>query len=433
MPKSKNSRMPDLSVTVAGITFRSPVLPAASELVFDGKSAERLAGTGVGGVVTKTFTTSPEFRIRLRPYQFPLGPVDPALKKSGSFYSLASPHVEDMDVVVSRNVPDMSKVCKKAGIPLIVSFYEKPADLRSWRNVAKGFERAGADLLEVNFSSPTMKGELEKSLRSSFKILESVTRSSNIPVGVKISPMIEPLAEAVKGWAENGASFITAHNAPSGIYIDVEREVPYGAPVIGGYLIGRPFLPVSLARAVQILKSVDLPVFGVGGVFAWSDALQYLLCGCSLVEVGTAAYMEGIGIFDRIQQGIVTWMKRKGYSSIGDFRGNALNKIIPIAELRKKEIAPYAVPPETPYRPKIDRGKCSLCRTCERTCFYRVFHFDKKKKTMTIDKDLCWSCGLCVGMCPEGAVALVDKRTGRMVWNGKGVAAPFSNVLRGSI
>ena len=88
MSTSKDSRMPDLSVTVAGITFRNPVLPAASELVFDEKSAERLADTGVGGIVTKTFTSSPEFRIRLRPYQFPLGHMDPALKKSGTLFSL---------------------------------------------------------------------------------------------------------------------------------------------------------------------------------------------------------------------------------------------------------------------------------------------------------------------------------------------------------
>ena len=211
----------------------------------------------------------------------------------------------------------------------------------------------------------------------------------------------------------------------------MEREVPHGAPAIGGYLIGRPFLPVSLARAVQILKSTDLPVFGVGGVFGWSDALQYLLCGCSLVEVGTAAYVEGIGIFEKVHQGIAAWMKRKGYASISEFRGKVLSKIIPTVELRKKEIAPYSLPPETPYRPKIDRKKCRLCRACERACFYQVFHFDPDKKCMAMDKDRCWSCGLCVGICPEGAISLVDKRTGKTVWSGKGVAAPFSMILEG--
>jgi dihydroorotate dehydrogenase len=63
-----------------------------------------------------------------------------------------------------------------------------------------------------------MKGDLEKSLRSSFKIVESIARSSNIPFGIKISPMMEPLVDAVKSWALRGASFITAHNAPSGCH-----------------------------------------------------------------------------------------------------------------------------------------------------------------------------------------------------------------------
>ncbi|MEW6374878.1 MAG: 4Fe-4S dicluster domain-containing protein [Thermodesulfobacteriota bacterium] len=81
-----------LTVEVAGVTFKNPILPAASELVFNGESARRIAESGVGGIVTKTFTSSPEFRVRLRPYQFPLARFDAAFKKSGSFYSLASPH-----------------------------------------------------------------------------------------------------------------------------------------------------------------------------------------------------------------------------------------------------------------------------------------------------------------------------------------------------
>jgi dihydroorotate dehydrogenase subfamily 1 len=422
-----NATQIDLKVEVAGTTFKNPVLPAASELVFDGPSAKRIAESGVGGIVTKTFTSSPEFRVRLRPYQFPLARFDTAFRKSGSFYSLASPHVEEMDVVMEKNIPEIAQICKAKGIPLIVSFFEKPNEMAAWKKVAKGFERAGAKMLELNFSSPTMRGELEKSLTSSFKIVELVAKASNIPFGIKISPMMEPLIDAVKGWAHRGISFVTAHNAPSGIYVDVEAEAPFGAPAIGGYLIGRPFLPVSLARVVQILKSINLPIFGVGGIFDWRDALQYLLCGCSLVEVGTAAYMEGIDVFQRIHNGIVFWMRRKGYDSISDFRGKALQKIVPSLELKKRERAPYSLPPETPYVPKVNKKKCTLCQTCCRTCFYQVFHLERKEKRIVVERDRCWSCGFCVGICPEEAIILVDRVTGRKkVWDGKGFATPFN-------
>jgi len=125
----KDTSAMDLSIKIAGIVFKNPVLPSASELVFDGKSAKMVAEAGVGGIVTKTFTSPPEDRIRLRPYQFPLARFSSAFRRSGSFYSLAGPHVEDMDVVIEKNVPEMAQVCKSKEIPLIVSFYERPGEI----------------------------------------------------------------------------------------------------------------------------------------------------------------------------------------------------------------------------------------------------------------------------------------------------------------
>jgi MinD superfamily P-loop ATPase len=43
-----------------------------------------------------------------------------------------------------------------------------------------------------------------------------------------------------------------------------------------------------------------------------------------------------------------------------------------------------------------------------------------------VEKDRCWSCGFCVGVCPEKAITLVDKQTGKIIWKGKGFALHFS-------
>ncbi len=413
----------DLRVELAGIIFKNPVLPAASELVFDAQSARRIANQGVGGIVTKTFTTSPEFRIRVKPFQFPLAPFSELFRKSGSFYSLASPHVEDLDVVIKKNIPEISNICKQSSLPLIVSFFEKPHDPYSWKRVAKDLEKAGADILEINFSSPTMRGELERGLRGSFKIIESIEKSSNIPFGVKISPMMEPLVEAVKGWKKRGVSFVTAHNAPSGIYIDVESETPYGAPMIGGYLVGRPFLPISLARVIRILKEIEIPIIGAGGVFNGNDALQYLLCGASLVQIATAAYVEGLGIFEKIIQEIYFWMKRKKYKTVSEFKGKILPQIDQPLKLKMKEKFPFVLPPQSPYFPNINHKKCIRCQACYKSCIYEaLYEVDGKIK---VKKDLCWSCGFCVGICPEKAITLIDRKTKRCIWNGSGLAQPF--------
>jgi dihydroorotate dehydrogenase subfamily 1 len=418
----------DLSVQVAGVHFKNPILPGASELVFSGESALKVAEAGVGGIVTKTFTSPSEYRVRLRPYQFPLGGLNSALKGAGSFYSLASPHVEDMDVVIAKNIPEIAEVCRQKSLPLIASFYERPDEVESWKKVAKGMEKAGADMIELNFSSPTMKGVLEKSPDTGNQIIKALAPQSNVPIGAKISPTLEPLVDIVHGWVQRGLSFVTAHNSPSGIYVDVESESPFGAPAVGGYLIGRPFLPISLARVVQIRKSIDIPVFGVGGVFTWDDALQYLLCGCSLVEIGTAVYVKGMGVFKKIQAGIFSWMERKGYSSITDFRGKVLPLIRSTQDLKKEEKAPFDMPPHTPYVPCIESDKCSLCGSCQNSCFYGVFALEAGKKIVTVDADRCWSCGFCVGICPENAITLVDRATGKeVIWNGRGMAHPFAS------
>lgn len=398
-------------------------MPGASELAFDSQSVQRLIDAGVGAVVTKSFTSDKQARIRLRPYQFSLKRFGKAYAYSGSFWSLSAPHVEDTETVLSKNIPGMRRICEAGGVPLIVSFYESFNRPEKWATIARWFEQSGADLLELNFSSPSHKQTMEDAPAIGADIAAAVIESTRIPVGVKIGPTLGPLTTLVRNWVKTGISFITAHNAPSGIFIDVEREEPYGAPSIGGYLIGRPFLPWSLARVVQIKKATPVAVVGVGGIYEWADALQYMLCGCSAVQVCTSAYVHGLGIFSKIQEGISEWMARKGYPNIEAFRGRVLRDISTVDELKAKEKAPYALPPESPYVPSVDHDRCTLCFDCGRGCIYGVFSIEGER--LNIDAKKCWSCGFCVGLCPRNALVLVDRKTGERVWDGAGMASPF--------
>jgi dihydroorotate dehydrogenase/ferredoxin len=421
----------DLSTEIAGVKLRSPLLPGSSELALDGPSAGRLVEAGVGAVVTKTFTSASHMRIRIRPYEFPLVKFGKEFASCRSFVSFSAPHVADVESILRKNVYEMVNVCRSARVPLIVSFYESFESPGDWIETARRLEIAGADLIELNFSSPSNKQALEEHPDISSRIISSVRSRAAIPVGIKIGPTVEPLAKRVREWHGAGASFITAHNAPSGIFIDVEREEPYGAPAIGGYLMGRPFLPWSLGRIVQIKQTApEMPVIGVGGIFEWQDALQYLLCGCASVGVATGAYAKGLAIFRKIEKGIAAWMLRKGYHSLGEFRGKVLPLITTAADLKSKEIAPFAVPPDTPYAPRVDSSRCTLCFRCGRRCLYAVFRMHGNK--LVIDEKRCWSCGSCVGLCPTGALVLADRITGRTVWDGEGTARPFKGNAQGA-
>ena len=65
------------SVQMAGVAFKTPILVSSSEWASSPPLLEQLIQKPIGGIVTKTFTTRPEHRIRVRPYQFPLGASTP--------------------------------------------------------------------------------------------------------------------------------------------------------------------------------------------------------------------------------------------------------------------------------------------------------------------------------------------------------------------
>ncbi|MBS5367390.1 MAG: dihydroorotate oxidase, partial [Streptococcus mitis] len=57
------------------------------------------------------------------------------------------------------------------------------------------------------------------------------------------------------------------------------------------------------------------------GVLTGRDAFEHILCGASMVQVGTTLYKEGVGAFERITNELKEIMAEKGYESLEDFRG----------------------------------------------------------------------------------------------------------------
>ncbi|UCG06045.1 MAG: 4Fe-4S binding protein [Desulfobacterales bacterium] len=416
---------PDTSVGIAGLKFKNPIVVASSECAANFRLLKNWTNRKIGAIVTKTFTSPAEFRIRVRPYQFPLNKFGKAYRQGGCLYSLAAPHVEDSETVKIQ-VAQMAEHCRASSVILIASFFEDPQNDDLWIRQAKSFERAGADMLELNFSSPSAAKVFSQSFDSAGHIISQVKKNTSIPIGLKLSPTLEPLELFIQACADAGLDFVTAHNAPSGIVVDVENEVPFGAPALGGYVMGRVFLPYSLGRIVRIRKIVDIPIIGVGGIYEAQDALQYILCGCPLIGIGSALYFKGPRILDEIHNGITDWMQQKGYGTLSEFQGKAFTHIKDAASLKSREKHPYTTPPDCPYIPIIDDELCNRCGICETTCIYNVFSVDKNKSMVLVHEDKCWSCGFCVGICPAGAIELRDRKSKqKLIWNNQGLAQSF--------
>jgi len=430
--------MSDLSVEVAGVKFKNPILPGSGELAEDVRGVKRMIDAGVGGVVTKSYTSMKQVVRRPKPNNFPL--PGRGYTQNGAFITYSTSHPVTVDEMCETEWPKMADLCKKAGVPFILSYWGwieadergvlKPGGADDWAKVAQMCEKAGADIIEANLSCPVVRAPFEANSLIAGDICKAVVEAVKVPVTFKISPTMGPLVQLTKMIADSGAMGISAHNAPDGVLIDVEHETPYGAPGIGGYILGRNFIPWSLSRVVQMKKTSDIEVMGIGGVYNYQDAISYMLCGCPLVQVCTAIYLKGPKVFGEILEGMEAWMERKGYGNVREFIGKCVPMILPGSVLKENEPNPWAMPPNTPFVPVVDEDKCTLCGSCE-ACFSQVYKVDKENGKVNVEDRYCVSCGMCVGVCPAKAITLVDRKTKKeVIWAGEGLAKPYVDLLK---
>jgi dihydroorotate dehydrogenase (NAD+) catalytic subunit len=116
-----------------------------------------------------------------------------------------------------------------------------------------------------------------------------------------------------------GASGISLINAVQALEIDVETRRPVLSNLLGG-LSGPAIRPIALRMVWQAARAVRIPICGIGGIMSAEDAVKFLLCGATAVQVGTANYLNP-GTAGEIADGIAAYAARHGFRRAVDLRG----------------------------------------------------------------------------------------------------------------
>jgi dihydropyrimidine dehydrogenase (NAD+) subunit PreA len=109
---------------------------------------------------------------------------------------------------------------------------------------------------------------------------------------------------------------------------------------------------------------------GIGGIGTWQDAAEFILLGSGTVQVCTAAMHYGYRIVEDMGDGLLSWMKRKGYERIEDFRGLSLPNV---REWKNLNLNFRVVA-------KIHEAKCIGCQLCYTACWdgaHQCIHLDR--------------------------------------------------------
>jgi len=177
------------------------------------------------------------------------------------------------------------------------------------------------DALEMNISCPNVEaGGVQFSSDPAVVrlLVEAVRKVTGKFLIVKLSPNVTDISAIAKAAEEGGADAVSLINTHIGMSIDLETGKPYLANRTGG-LSGPAIKPIALNMVYQTVRTVKVPVIGIGGISSTEDALEFLAAGATAIQIGTANFIDP-AITMKVIDGIYEYCQSRGIHKIGDLK-----------------------------------------------------------------------------------------------------------------
>ena len=294
---------PDMSVTVGAMALRGPVLAASGTFGY-GTEVPLLERRALGGMVSKGIFMRPR-----------AGTPPPRIAETPSgmlnAIGLQGPGVEAL-------IRDYAPQWAQWAFPVFVNVNGESA-AEYGELVARLDGVPGVAGFEINISCPNVESGglyFGNDPRAAAAVTEAVRKRTRLPVWVKLTPMVTDIGVIARAVEAAGADALCAINTFVGMSIDLNAYRPRLSFRTGG-LSGPAIRPLAVHLAHQAARAVRIPVIGVGGISRAEDALEFLVAGCSAVQVGTATFVNPNAIAD-VHDGIAAFLEAKGFSSPAD-------------------------------------------------------------------------------------------------------------------
>jgi dihydroorotate dehydrogenase (NAD+) catalytic subunit len=271
-------KKPDLSVEIAGIKMRNPVMTASGTFGYGEEYSSYVDLECLGGIVTKGLSLRPKAG----------NPMPRIVETPGGMLNAIGLQNVGIDAFIEEKLPFLRKV----NTPVIVNFFGNTED--EYAEMAERLDKipevAG---LEMNISCPNVKqGGIAFGSRpdAAYSVVKAVRESTIKPVIVKLSPNVSDIVEMAHACADAEADALSLINTLTGMAIDLNKRKPVLANLTGGFS-GPAIKPIALRMVWQVASAIDIPVIGIGGVTKATDALEFMLAGATAVQVGTANFI----------------------------------------------------------------------------------------------------------------------------------------------
>ena len=294
-------RGPDLSVRIAGVIFKNPVIAASGTFGYGREYAGLLDIAGLGGICTKGLTLTPrQGNGGIRLHETPAGLINSiGLENPGipAFLAEELPALRELGPVVIANLSG--------------------ADPKEYAAGAALLDASSVDMIELNISCPNVKcGGMSFGLDpdAAASVVGPVRRAApHKPLMVKLSPNAPDLAAVARSCVKAGADALSLVNTFKALAIDVEKRRPVFDTTSAG-LSGPAIRPLALRMVWELWDELCaskclVPLVGMGGIASTEDALEFLAAGAVAVQVGSATFAQP-ETMNRIIAGIGDYLAR---------------------------------------------------------------------------------------------------------------------------
>ena len=296
----------ELSVDIAGVKLKNPVITASGTCGFGREYLPYYSLSAIGAITTKgVCLEAKEGNKTPRVAETPAGMLNAI--------GLQNPGVK---YFIENELPNIKKYDTK----IIVNIFGET--IKEYCEVAEILSDTDIDMLELNISCPNKSGcgiffgtdpEMAESVTSSVK------KYSKKPVAVKLTPNVTDITEIAKAVENGGADCISMINTLVGMRIDIKTRRPVLKNNIGG-LSGAAIKPVAVRMIWQVKNAIKLPIIGMGGISNGDDAIELMLAGADAVAIGTASFNDPKTVL-KVIDGISDYMIANNIKSAREITG----------------------------------------------------------------------------------------------------------------
>jgi len=313
-PLSANEE-PDLSVEIKGVRFENPVIAASGTFGYGSEYSTVFDVNKLGGICSKGLTLEPKSgNTGIRLVETPSGIINSI--------GLENPGIEHF-------IENELQVMKSFKATTIVNL--SGSSLEGYVKGAELLDKTDIPMIELNISCPNVKAggmAFGMDCTAASTVVKAVREATSKPLMVKLSPNAPDLVGIALAVTKAGADAISLVNTFQAMSINIETGRPVFDNVKAG-LCGPAIRPIALRMVYDVVSAINklpenerIPVVGIGGIATWQDAVEFIMAGAAAIEVGTNTFVNPNTMIE-IVDGIKSYMKRKGFRKLSDFRGLA--------------------------------------------------------------------------------------------------------------